>query len=91
MDDWAQASKTMAAMFDCSLATIWLHMNDANSEFAKAYKKGAARTSGLKRAKQINAAGVVPMSIWVGKLLGHFDTPTTHVMVAQANSCPPRP
>ena len=83
----------MAAMFDCSLATIWLHMNDANSEFAKAYKKGAARTSGLKRAKQIKmaAAGVVPMSIWVGKLLGHFDTPRTHVMVAQANSCPPRP
>jgi hypothetical protein len=38
------------------------------------------------------AAGVVPMSIWVGKnLLGHFDTPTTHVMVAQANSCPPAP
>jgi hypothetical protein len=83
----------MAAMFDCSLATIWLHMNDANSEFAKAYKKGAARTSGFKRAKQIKlaAAGVVPMSIWVGKLLGHFDTPTTHVMVARANSCPPRP
>jgi DNA-directed RNA polymerase specialized sigma24 family protein len=41
----------MAAMFDCSLATIWLHMNDANSEFAKAYKKGAARTSGLKKGK----------------------------------------
>ena len=46
----------MAAMFDCSLATISLHMNDANSEFAKAYKKGAARTSGLKRAKQIKMA-----------------------------------
>jgi hypothetical protein len=29
----------MAAMFDCSLATISLHMNDANSEFAKAYKR----------------------------------------------------
>ena len=83
----------MAAMLNCFLATISLHMNDAGSEFAKAYKKGLAMTSNRIRSKQIKMAvnGVVPMSIWVGKnLLGHFDTPTTNVMVTQANGYPPR-
>ena len=65
-----------------------------DSEFCKAYKKGLARTSNRIRAKQIKmaAAGVVPMSIWVGKnLLGQFDTPTANVMVAQTNGYPLRP
>ena len=82
----------MAAMFDCSLATISLHMNDAGSEFAKSYKKDLAGTSNRIRAKQIKMAvnGVVPMSIGVGKnLRGQFDTPTTNVMVA--NGYPHRP
>jgi hypothetical protein len=78
----------MAAMLDCSLSTISALMNDEGSEFSKSYKKGLANTSSRIRSKQIKMAvnGVVPMSIWVGKnLLGQFDTPTTNVMVAQAN------
>jgi hypothetical protein len=53
-----------------------------------------ARTSSRIRAKQIKMAqaGVVPMSIWVGKnLLGQFDTLTTNVMIAQANGWRPAP
>jgi hypothetical protein len=84
----------MAALFDCATSTVTLLMNDEGSEFSKAYKKGLANTSDRIRSKQIKMAvnGVVPMSIWVGKnLLGQFDTPTTNVMVAQANGYPPRP
>jgi hypothetical protein len=84
----------MAAMLDCSISTISTLMNDEASEFSKAYKKGLSMTSNRIRSKQVKMAinGVVPMSIWLRKnLLGQFDTPTTNVIVAQANNWDGRP
>lgn len=70
---------TMAAIYECSVDTIRRRMNDEDSEFCKAYKRGLGRTKVRISEAQINYAlkGNASLLIWLGKnLLGQADAPT---------------
>ena len=70
---------TMASFLDCSVDTIRKNMNDTDSEFYKAYKKGINSMKMKLSEAQLNSAlkdKNVTMQIWLGKnYLGQTDNP----------------
>lgn len=68
----------MAAIYECSVDTIRRRMQDEESEFCRAYKRGLSRTKTRISEAQINYAlmGNATLLIWLGKnLLGQSDSP----------------
>lgn len=68
--------ETMADYFDCSVDTIRRNMQDEDSKFCKAYKKGYANAKMKLSEMQFKIAleGNVTMLIWLGKQhLGQSD------------------
>lgn len=66
----------IANILGCSITTVKKHLRKKDSEFASAYKKGAAAIRITLRRKQIDVAksGNVSMLIWLGKnMLGQKD------------------
>lgn len=68
--------REMASFFGVSIRTIERRVSDQESEFCRAYRKGAALTSRSLRAAQLQQAlrGDTRMLIWLGKkYLGQSD------------------
>jgi hypothetical protein len=70
--------ETMAAIYGCHVDTIKRRMQDEDSEFCRAYKRGFSRTKMRISEAQINYAlmGNASLLIWLGKQhLGQTDNP----------------
>lgn len=68
----------MAAIYGCHVDTIKRRMQDEDSEFCRAYKRGFSRTKMSISEAQINYAlkGNASLLIWLGKQhLGQTDNP----------------
>lgn len=70
--------ETMADMLGCSTKTISRLMQDTESDFCRAYKRGFGRTKNRIAQAQVNyaLAGNASLLIWLGKqYLGQSDSP----------------
>lgn len=84
---YSATQETMAEYYGVSIDTIRRRMQDENSEFCRAYKKGAGLgLMKLREAQMAKAlAGDSTMLIWLGKqLLGQKDAVQQDVKLNQA-------